>query len=34
MLEVVLGWSNDTGDLKEYIGDEEIYEGEPMPVLF
>lgn len=34
MLDVVLGWANDVGDLKEYIGEEEIYEGEPMPVLF
>lgn len=33
MLDVVLAWSPDVGDLKEYISDDELYENEPMPVV-
>jgi hypothetical protein len=33
MLDVVLSWGGDTGDLKEYIGDDELFEQDPMPVV-
>jgi hypothetical protein len=32
MLDVVLGWGNDAGDLREYIDDQEVFD-EGMPVL-
>lgn len=32
MLEVVIGWGTNVGDLREYIPDEELFE-EPMPVV-
>jgi hypothetical protein len=34
MLDVVLNWGTDVGDLREYIGDDDIYETEPMPIAF
>jgi hypothetical protein len=33
MLDVVLAWSSNIGDLREYIGDEELYENEGMPIV-
>ncbi len=33
MLDVVLSWGTDAGDLKEYIGDDELFEQEAMPVV-
>jgi hypothetical protein len=33
MLDVVLAWSPDVGDLKEFISDDELYGHEPMPVV-
>ncbi len=33
MLEVVLTWSQDVLELREFIGDEELYEDEAMPVV-
>lgn len=33
MIDVVLNWMPDAGDLREYISDDELYENEPMPVV-
>lgn len=33
MLDVVLNWSQDVGDLREHIADEELYESEAMPIV-
>lgn len=33
MLDVVLSWGADAGDLKEYIGDDELFEEDAMPVV-
>lgn len=33
MLDVVLAWSPDVGDLREFISDDELFEHEPMPVV-
>jgi hypothetical protein len=33
MLDVVLHWGADAGDLKEYIGDDELFEQDAMPVV-
>ncbi len=33
MLDIVIRWGTDAGDLREVIGDDEFVEEEPMPVL-
>lgn len=33
MLEVVINWSQDGAELREFIGDDELYEDEAMPVV-
>ena len=33
MLEVVLAWGNDVMELREFIGDDELFESEGMPVV-
>lgn len=33
MLDVVLAWAPDAGDLKEFISDDELFANEPMPVV-
>lgn len=33
MLEVVLAWGNDVMELREFIGESELYENDPMPVV-
>ena len=33
MLEVVLAWGTDVTELREFIGDSELYENDPMPVV-
>ncbi len=34
MLDVVLGWGTDVGELREFISDDEIGDFEPMPISF
>jgi hypothetical protein len=33
MLDVAIGWSQNVGDLKEYIDDDELCDSEPMPMV-
>lgn len=33
MLEVVLAWGNDVTELREFIGESELYDSDPMPVV-